>query len=114
MSPVSNQPLDRAAPVRHFPESTYRLQFHKNFTFRDAAAIAPYLRDLGITHVYASPYLAARPGSTHGYDVIDHCRFNAELGGEEGFGVFLDALKQNGLEHVLDVVPNHVGVGTND
>src|SRR3954470_9084698 len=97
-----------------FPESTYRLQFHKGFTFRDAAAIIPYLRDLGVTHIYASPYLAARPGSTHGYDVIDHCRLNPELGGDEGFAVFLDALKTNGLEHILDVVPNHVGVATND
>src|SRR3954451_5839313 len=104
----------RIASLRHFPESTYRLQFHKGFTFRDAAAIAPYLRDLGVTHIYASPYLAARPGSTHGYDVIDHCRLNPELGGDEGFAVFLDALKTNGLEHILDVVPNHVGVATND
>ena len=61
-----------AAARRPLPESTYRLQFHAGFTFRDALAIVPYLRDLGITHCYASPYLKARPGSTHGYDIIDH------------------------------------------
>src|ERR1044071_5649160 len=63
-----------------FPESTYRLQFHAGFTFRDATAIVPYLHALGITHVYASPYFKARPGSTHGYDVIDHNAINPEVG----------------------------------
>ena len=62
----------RRPPAARLPESTYRLQFHAGFTFRDATAIVPYLRDLGITHCYASPYLKARPGSTHGYDIIDH------------------------------------------
>ena len=65
------QAAEAAARAR-LPESTYRLQFHAGFTFRDATAIVPYLRDLGITHCYASPYLKARPGSTHGYDIIDH------------------------------------------
>ena len=65
------QAAEAAARARR-PESTYRLQFHAGFTFRDATAIVPYLRDLGITHCYASPYLKARPGSTHGYDIIDH------------------------------------------
>ena len=96
------------------PESTYRLQFHAGFTFRDAAAVVPYLHALGVTHCYASPYLRARPGSTHGYDVIDHCQFNPELGGEAGFEVFLKALRDNGLQHILDTVPNHAGVATNE
>jgi (1->4)-alpha-D-glucan 1-alpha-D-glucosylmutase len=95
-------------------ESTYRLQFHASFTFRDATAIVPYLSALGITHVYASPYLKARPGSTHGYDVIDHSKLNPELGTAADFDAFLDALKQHGMSHILDIVPNHVGVATND
>ncbi|HEX8522277.1 MAG TPA: malto-oligosyltrehalose synthase [Tepidisphaeraceae bacterium] len=96
------------------PESTYRLQFHKDFTFRDATAIVPYLADLGITHVYASPYLRARPGSTHGYDVIDHCRLNPELGTQSDFDALCAALDKHGMSHILDTVPNHVGVGTNE
>jgi (1->4)-alpha-D-glucan 1-alpha-D-glucosylmutase len=95
-------------------ESTYRLQFHAGFTFRDAAAIVTYLSALGITHVYASPYLKARPGSTHGYDVIDHSKLSPELGTEADFEAFLAALKQHGMSHILDIVPNHVGVATND
>ena len=96
------------------PESTYRLQFHAGFTFAHATAIVPYLHELGITHVYASPYLKARPGSTHGYDVIDHCKLNPELGSEEDYAAFVDALRRHGMGHIVDIVPNHVGVGTND
>ena len=96
------------------PESTYRLQFHAGFTFRDAAAIVPYLHDLGVTHLYASPYLKARPGSTHGYDVIDHCMLNPELGSEADYDAWVGAMRSSGMSHVLDIVPNHVGVGTND
>ncbi len=106
--------LEHIARQRHFPESTYRLQFHAGFTFSDASAILPYLRDLGITHVYASPYLKARAGSTHGYDVIDHSKINPEIGSEDDYRRFLDALKKNGLELILDIVPNHVGIATND
>src|SRR5215213_6113648 len=97
-----------------FPESTYRLQFHAAFTFRDAAAVVPYLHDLGVTHAYASPYLKARPGSTHGYDVIDHCALNPELGTEADYEAFVSTLREHGMSHVLDIVPNHVGVATND
>jgi (1->4)-alpha-D-glucan 1-alpha-D-glucosylmutase len=106
--------IERINAHRRLPESTYRLQFHAGFTFRDATAIVPYLRDLGITHVYASPYLKARPGSTHGYDVIDHQKLNPELGTPEDFDAFLAAMKAHDLRHILDTVPNHVGVGTND
>jgi (1->4)-alpha-D-glucan 1-alpha-D-glucosylmutase len=97
-----------------FPESTYRLQFHAGFTFRDATAIVPYLHALGVTHVYASPYLKARPGSTHGYDVIDHCSLNPELGTQADYDAFCDELAKHGMRHILDTVPNHVGVATND
>src|SRR5215213_10312805 len=97
-----------------FPESTYRLQFHAGFTFRDATAIVPYLHALGVTHLYASPYLKARPGSTHGYDVIDHCSLNPELGTRADYDAFCAALAKHGMSHILDTVPNHVGVATDD
>ncbi len=96
------------------PRATYRLQFHKDFTFDDAAAIAPYLKRLGISHVYASPIHKARPGSTHGYDIVDHSAINPELGGEDGFYRLSDALRAHGLGLVLDIVPNHMGVGGAD
>jgi (1->4)-alpha-D-glucan 1-alpha-D-glucosylmutase len=96
------------------PLATYRLQFTKDFGFDQAAALAPYLKQLGITHLYASPFLKARPGSTHGYDIVDHDRINPELGGEEGFARLNEALKANGLGLILDFVPNHMGVAYSD
>ena len=75
------------------PLATYRLQFTKDFRFDDATKLVPYLKTLGITHLYASPFLKARPGSTHGYDIVDHDRLNPELGGEEAFMRMSDALK---------------------
>ena len=96
------------------PRATYRLQFHKDFGFADAAALAPYLARLGISHVYASPYLKARPGSTHGYDIVDHRQLNPELGGESAFRDMVKAFRDNGLGQVLDFVPNHMGVGGAD
>ncbi len=108
------QVTDAATSRRQFPESTYRLQFHAGFTFRDARDIVPYLRDLGITHAYASPYLKARPGSTHGYDIIDHSVLNPEIGTPDDFEAMVAALHAHGLGQILDTVPNHMGVGTND
>lgn len=96
------------------PGATYRLQFNADFTFMDAVAIVPYLKDLGVTHVYASPIQKARPRSTHGYDIVDHSTINPELGGEEGFDILSAALHQNGLGLLLDIVPNHMGVGGSD
>jgi (1->4)-alpha-D-glucan 1-alpha-D-glucosylmutase len=96
------------------PLATYRLQLTKDFGFDDAAELVPYLKQLGITHLYASPFLKARPGSTHGYDIVDHDRLNPELGGEEGFGRLSAALKQHDLGLILDFVPNHMGVGRAD
>jgi (1->4)-alpha-D-glucan 1-alpha-D-glucosylmutase len=93
------------------PASTYRLQLHKGFTFDDAASIADYLRDLGISHVYSSPYLQAEPGSMHGYDVVDHQRVNVELGGAEAHERFCSRLGEAGLGQVLDIVPNHMSLG---
>jgi (1->4)-alpha-D-glucan 1-alpha-D-glucosylmutase len=96
------------------PRATYRVQFGKHFGFDDAAALAPYLAELGISHLYASPYLKARPGSTHGYDITDHKSLNPELGDEAAFSRMIDAFKANGLLHILDYVPNHMGVGGSD
>lgn len=95
----------------HIPISTYRLQLHARFTFDDAAAIAPYLKELGISHVYCSPYLQAAPGSMHGYDVVDPERVNEELGGEEAHRRFCRRLNELGLGQVLDIVPNHMATG---
>jgi (1->4)-alpha-D-glucan 1-alpha-D-glucosylmutase len=90
--------------------ATYRLQLRPEFGFDDAAAIADYLRDLGVSHVYASPYLQAAPGSTHGYDVVDHTRVNVELGGEDAHERMGAAFGANGLGQVLDIVPNHMAI----
>ncbi len=89
---------------------TYRLQLHSSFGFADAAAVTGYLRQLGISHVYSSPYLQAAPGSKHGYDVVDHHRVNEELGGSEAHERFLRSLSASGLGQVLDVVPNHMAI----
>jgi (1->4)-alpha-D-glucan 1-alpha-D-glucosylmutase len=92
------------------PVATYRLQLTADFDFDKAAAAVPYLKALGISHVYASPFTTARKGSTHGYDVVDHTRLNPELGGDAGFERLSAALKQHDLGLILDFVPNHVGV----
>ncbi|HXE61918.1 MAG TPA: malto-oligosyltrehalose synthase [Bryobacteraceae bacterium] len=92
------------------PLATYRIQLQPGFTFDDAARIAPYLRDLGISHVYCSPFLQAAPGSTHGYDIVDFQRVNRELGGEEAQQRFVETLQKLGLGQVLDVVPNHMAI----
>jgi (1->4)-alpha-D-glucan 1-alpha-D-glucosylmutase len=96
------------------PRATYRLQFHAGFGFRDATALAPYLGRLGVSHVYASPYLKARPNSTHGYDITDHQALNPELGTEADFTAMVQAFKREGLGQILDFVPNHMGVGGSD
>ena len=93
------------------PSSTYRLQLHENFTFDDAAGVAEYLRRLGVSHVYSSPYLQAAPGSMHGYDVVDHQRVNKELGGQAAHERFCAKLGEVGLGQVLDIVPNHMSLG---
>jgi (1->4)-alpha-D-glucan 1-alpha-D-glucosylmutase len=92
------------------PIATYRLQLTADFDFDTAAKVAPYLKALGISHVYASPFMKARKGSTHGYDIVDHTKFNPELGGEDGFERLSQALTAHDLGLILDFVPNHVGV----
>ncbi|HXZ81300.1 MAG TPA: malto-oligosyltrehalose synthase [Terriglobales bacterium] len=100
--------------ARTIPVATYRLQFNREFTFRQAAELVPYLKELGISHCYASPYLRARPGSTHGYDIIDHNTLNPEIGSREDFEHFVSTLHEHGMSHILDVVPNHMGVMGSD
>ena len=94
------------------PTGTYRLQLRPEFTFDDATAVLPYLHDLGVSHVYLSPVLQAAPGSTHGYDVVDHSHLNDELGGAESFRRLSDAAAGLGMGVVVDVVPNHMAVPT--
>ncbi|MDT8402999.1 malto-oligosyltrehalose synthase [Sulfuriflexus sp.] len=112
--PVSVLPSRTLPAQANIPRSTYRLQLHRGFTFAQAAEIAPYLHQLGISHCYTSPCLQARPGSTHGYDIIDHGALNTELGGEAGFTGFTDVLKQQQMGLIMDMVPNHMGVMGSD
>ncbi|MEZ5788990.1 MAG: malto-oligosyltrehalose synthase [Xanthobacteraceae bacterium] len=96
------------------PIATYRLQLTGKFGFSAAARLVPYLAALGISHLYASPFLKARSGSTHGYDIVDHNALNPEFGGEEGFAELCSALKAAHLGLILDFVPNHMGVSYAD
>ena len=93
------------------PISTYRLQMHAQFNFADAKKVLSYLKELGIGDLYCSPIFEARPGSQHGYDIVRHDRLNPELGGEEGFNRLSAALREAGMGLLLDIVPNHMGVG---
>ena len=93
------------------PRATMRLQFHQGFSFADARALIPYLASLGISHVYASPIMTARRGSTHGYDVVDPTRISAVLGGEDEFICLVDELRRHELGIIVDIVPNHMAIG---
>jgi (1->4)-alpha-D-glucan 1-alpha-D-glucosylmutase len=107
---VSDQSDDRHPAAGRVPLSTYRLQFNHRFTFRDAADVVPYLAELGVSDLYASPYLQARPGSLHGYDITDHNRLNPEIGTPEEHTRMTGLLREHGMGHLLDIVPNHMGV----
>ena len=105
MAPAAGKPIPRA---------TYRVQLNAAFGFDRTAEIADYIARLGVSHLYASPYMKARPGSTHGYDIVDHNALNPELGDEAAFRAMNAALRRNGLGQILDFVPNHMGVGGSD
>lgn len=92
------------------PRATYRVQLHRGFRFGDAAALVPYWAALGISHLYTSPILGARPGSPHGYDVVDHGQLNPELGTRAEFDQLVAMLHAHGMGLVVDIVPNHMGV----
>jgi (1->4)-alpha-D-glucan 1-alpha-D-glucosylmutase len=101
----------RNLPLR-IPVSTYRLQFNRSFRFSDARAAVPYLHSLGISDIYASPYFKAQQGSMHGYDIVDQNSLNPEVGDEEEYDGLADALKGHGMGQILDIVPNHMGIGS--
>ena len=94
--------------------ATLRLQFHKGFTLEQAVPLVPYFARLGISHIYASPLLAARAGSMHGYDVVDPTQVNPELGGEPALRRLVGALREHNMGLILDIVSNHMAVGGND
>ncbi|MGD2073832.1 MAG: malto-oligosyltrehalose synthase [Gammaproteobacteria bacterium] len=96
------------------PVATYRLQLNADFRFDDARRIVPYLHELGISHVYASPYLKARAGSMHGYDIVDHNALNPEIGDQTRFDQLVAELHRHDMGQILDIVPNHMAVGGSD
>jgi len=122
-SPIDQSAVDLLEPIiariiRHVqgkrivPAVTYRMQFRDEWTFDDATAVVPYLHELGVSHIYASPYMRARAGSPHGYDVCDPNQLSPALGGEEAFRRFTAALADHGMGHIVDVVPNHMAAAT--
>src|SRR5258706_2371359 len=113
-SPDSSQDLPAFTPhpaaLLRVPRATYRLQLGPDLTFDDAAALVPYLAALGISDCYISPFFEASSNRSHGYDVSDHGRFRAELGGEAAFGRFAEALLHHDLGLLIDVVTHHMGI----
>ena len=107
-------PASPRVAAKYIPASTYRLQVYGKFPLADAAQVVPYLARLGIGACYTSPYFTASAGSTHGYDVCDHNEINPELGGEAAHRDFIAALQTHGLGHIVDFVPNHMGIGAGD
>jgi (1->4)-alpha-D-glucan 1-alpha-D-glucosylmutase len=106
--------LNKIKPSSHIikiPNSTYRLQFNSEFNFNKAKEIIPYLKQLGISHIYASPLQSPRKGSLHGYDIVDHSSINQEAGTIEEFNSFVDTLHYYEMGLILDIVPNHMGIG---
>ncbi|HTH17417.1 MAG TPA: malto-oligosyltrehalose synthase [Magnetospirillum sp.] len=101
-------------PRPAIPRATYRLQLNRDFTFAHAEAVVPYLAALGVSHLYLSPILKARAGSTHGYDIIDHNQLNPEIGDRAGFERLCARAAEHGMGIVVDFVPNHMGVGGAD
>jgi len=89
-----------ALPLAAIPRATYRVQLSRDFTFADVTARVPYFAALGVSHVYCSPYLRARPGSMHGYDIVDHAMLNPDLGTRDDFDRMVDALAREGMSHL--------------
>jgi len=106
--------VDNLKSYRKVPLATYRLQFNHQFKFSDAKSIVPFLYELGISDVYASPYLRAKKGSLHGYDILNHDQLNPEIGTEEEYGQFVNELKKYGMGQVLDIVPNHMCIADDE
>src|SRR5580704_11431259 len=104
----------RRLAERRLPEATYRLQVNHTFTFRDAENLVDYLAALGVSDCYLSPCVKACAGSMHGYDIVDHNAFNPEIGSEADYNSLTQALQAQGMGQILDVVPNHMGVASDD
>src|SRR5262249_4919414 len=101
---------ERLERLRRMPTSMYRVQLNKNFTFRDATGLVPYLSELGVGACYCSPFLKARTGSMNGYDIVEHNALNPEIGSEAEYEAFVERLSAHDMGLVLDFVPNHMGV----
>jgi (1->4)-alpha-D-glucan 1-alpha-D-glucosylmutase len=112
-APAAVPGLNGTRRISAVPTATYRLQFSPHFSFNAATALVPYLAALGVSHIYASPYLRARPGSEHGYDVIDPNSLNPEIGTPQEHAELIEASQRAGLGHILDFVPNHMGISGN-
>ena len=108
--PKMDASVPRRQPHGEAPRATYRLQLNREFTFADATALVPYLAALGVSHVYLSPYFKARPGSLHGYDIVDHNVLNPEIGDRAALDRLCAVLREHGMAQLVDIVPNHVGV----
>ncbi|MEV7022614.1 malto-oligosyltrehalose synthase [Kitasatospora sp. NPDC093558] len=107
--PAQTRPA-ASVPPSWAPTASYRLQLQPGFTLRDATAAVPYLAALGVSHLHLSPLLEAAPGSTHGYDTVDHGRISEQLGGEEALRELAAAAHRHGLRLLADIVPNHMAV----
>jgi (1->4)-alpha-D-glucan 1-alpha-D-glucosylmutase len=105
----ARQPID---PI--IPNASYRMQLHKDFTFRDAAELLDYLKALGITHCYTSPWLKARPGSKHGYDIVDHNEINPEIGDRDSLIALVNEMHRRNMGLIADIVPNHMAIMGSD
>ena len=103
-----------SVPQPRIPVATYRVQFNRHCTFTDVKGIIPYLHELGISDIYASPYFKAAKGSLHGYDNVDPNSLNPEVGTEEEYEAFIDELHGHGMGQMLDIVPNHMFIESND
>ncbi len=114
MSAALSTPSGLAPVAAVIPRATYRVQLHSEFRFADAMALVPYWAALGISHLYTSPPLRARPGSRHGYDVVDHGELNPELGTRTDFDRLVQALHDHDMGLIIDIVPNHMGVLSGD
>jgi (1->4)-alpha-D-glucan 1-alpha-D-glucosylmutase len=109
---MEKQMQEGTLPALRIPVSTYRLQFNYQFTFSDAAKIIGYLHELGISDIYASPYFKAQKGSLHGYDIVDPNMLNPEVGAEDDYNLLIGELKKYDMGQVLDIVPNHMSIGS--
>ena len=114
VSQVLHRVLQDISSAATAPSATYRFQMRKEFDFDAAAAQIPYINRLGVSYAYCSPYLKATPGSAHGYDTVDYTQINPELGGREARDRFAAKLAEHGMSHLLDIVPNHMGVDSSE